>query len=151
MIVCREAEVNIWTRLQSYDGCAISHDVVRRRTTMAQHREKAVHMRKHAKIWYKYPRRRIASREVARHRAMSVRFSTISGIATRFLNMTKNRQDVVLGPSMAATSYNIARFTPDGPRYPNFAHRRWSYEVRPYDLRLPTTGSDRGQSLCDHS
>ena len=45
MIVCREAEVNIWTRLQPYDDCAIPYNVVGRRTNMAQHREKAVLMR----------------------------------------------------------------------------------------------------------
>ena len=42
------------------------------------------------------------------------------------MNITKNRQDVVRGPSMAATSYDISmsydvnyvRFTPDAPRSP---------------------------------
>ena len=31
-IFCREAVTITWTRLQSYDSCAISYDVVRRRT-----------------------------------------------------------------------------------------------------------------------
>ena len=30
---------------------------------------------------------------------------------------------------MAATSCNVARFTPDGPRLPKFTHRRSSYDV----------------------
>ena len=34
-----------WTRFKSYDSCAISYYVGRRRTTMAQQREKAVHVR----------------------------------------------------------------------------------------------------------
>ena len=94
-------------------------DLVRCRKTMAQHREKAVHMRTCENMVYrwKHPRRRITPREVARRRAMIVRYYTISGIATRFLNMAKNLQDVVLGPSMAATSYDIARLRTIHPRW----------------------------------
>ena len=46
---------------------------------------------------------------VARHRAMILRYHTISGIVSRFFSRTKNRQKVVRGSPMAATSYNIAK------------------------------------------
>ena len=116
MIVCREAQVNIWTRLQLYDGRAISYDVLRRHTTMTRPWYNIVrrpYTWEHVKIWYK---RRMTSREVARRRAMIVRYS-ISGFATRFLNMTKNRQDI-LQPLL--TSHDYARFIADGPRSPKF-------------------------------
>ena len=68
-------------------------------------------------------------------RVMIVRYSTISCIATRFLNMTENRQDVVLGPRRT-TSHDYARFTPDGPRSPNL--RQSQVVVRCLNVR------------CDH-
>ena len=58
-----------------------------------------------------------------------------SGIATRLLNMTQNRPDVVLGPSMAATSYNIARS--------RTIHPRWS--------TITQTLSIADKAQCDHS
>ena len=80
------------------------------------------------------------SHHVKRRRAMIVRYSTISCIATRFLNMTENRQDVVLGPRWLRrriTSHDYARFTPDGPRSPNL--RQSQVVVRCLNAR------------CDHS
>ena len=70
---------------------------------MVQHREKAVHM----SICEDMVQTSATSHDFKRGRAMIVRYSTISGIATR------------VGPSMAATSYNIARLCtihPDGTR-----------------------------------
>ena len=104
VIVCREAQVNIWTRLQSYDGCAISYVWV--------------NMWLNENMWVNDTNIRdvaMTSREVARRRALIVRYS---GIATRFLNMTQNRQDVVLGPSMAACYVHD---------HPNLCHRSLRY------------------------
>ena len=53
-VVCREANPITGTQLMSYGGHATSDVIVRRRTTMAQHREKAVPPYKHGTNYYSY-------------------------------------------------------------------------------------------------
>ena len=135
MIVCREAEVNILTRLQSYGGCAISHDVVRRRTTMTQHREKATHMRtcedmvQTSATSHDVKRGRTTSRDDCtttynhrttvdvvkrshdhRTRYLSegrpMHFINIFGIIASFLDMTKPTK------TSYEASFNVARWSP---------------------------------------
>ena len=59
----------------------------------------------------------MASSDVARRRAMIVRYPTIAGISSRFLNIIKNLQDVVRGSKMAATSYNVGRLRTNMSRH----------------------------------
>ena len=130
MIVYREAEVNIWTRLQSYDGCAISYDVVRRRTTIAQHREKAVHMRTCENM----VQTSATSHYVKRGRTMSC-----DNYWTILYNLG-HRNEVFEHDQMASTSYDIARLRtihPDGP---------WSPKLRPSHVVVRCLNA-----RCDHS
>ena len=79
---------------------------------MAQHREKVVHTRTCENM----VQTSASSHDIKRDR------TTSRDDRTTLYNLG-HRQDIVLGPSMAATSYNIARLCtihPDGPRSPKF-------------------------------
>ena len=62
--------------------------------------------------------------------------SILSGTATRFLNMTKTRQDVVRGPQWLRRRITMVH------DHSNFAHSRWSYDVLrpewPYNSLSPS-------------
>ena len=132
MVVCREAEVNIWTRLQTYDGCAISYDVVIRQTTMAQHRAMAVqweHVKNMVQTSTMIAWRQERSYDVARwlHDTRQSRASQPG-----FLTWPKTAKTSYLAPRWLRsriTSHDYARFTPMVHDHPHFAHRRWSYDV----------------------